>query len=60
MQINKNLSETKDVMHKAIEDVLERGENLDVLLEKSEDVSAVSMKFLKKSKDMNSCCTGLL
>jgi len=55
-QIEKNLDDTKDIMHKNIDQVLERGENLDSLLKKSEDVSAMSYQFQKKARNMNSCC----
>merc|ERR1719273_446101 len=56
MKIQKNLDDVKDVMHKNIEDVLERGENLDELMVKSEDLSTVSYKFYKTAKNANSCC----
>lgn len=56
MKIQRNLDDVKDVMHKNIEDVLERGENLDELMVKSEDLSTVSYKFYKTAKNANSCC----
>jgi synaptobrevin family protein YKT6 len=56
MKIQKNLDDVKDVMTKNIEDVLERGENLDELMVKSEDLSTVSYKFYKTAKNANSCC----
>lgn len=60
MQINANLEETKKICHKNIEQILERGENLDVLMERSADVSATSMAFYKQAKSANSCCNGIL
>jgi len=56
LKIQKNLDDVKDVMHKNIEDVLERGENLDELMVKSEDLSTSSYKFYKTAKSANSCC----
>jgi len=56
MRIQKNLDDVKDVMHKNIQDILERGENLDNLMAKSEDLSTVSYKFYKQAKKTNSCC----
>jgi len=55
-QIQKELDEVKDVMHKNIEEVLKRGETLDTLMEKSADLSASSVVFAKKAKDQNKCC----
>jgi len=56
MQIQKNLDDIKDIMHKNIEEVLKRGETLDSLMEKSEDLSATSVTFYKKAKKQNQCC----
>ena len=56
LKINKGLSETKETLHHSIDKMLERGEKIDVLIQKSKDLSYNSKKFLKKSKDMNSWC----
>jgi len=56
LKIQKNLDDIKDIMHKNIEEVLKRGENLDSLMEKSEDLSATSVQFYKKAKKTNQCC----
>lgn len=45
MKIQKELDETKIVLHKTIESVLERGEKLDNLVEKSNGLSAQSKMF---------------
>jgi synaptobrevin family protein YKT6 len=60
MKIEKNLDECRDVCQKNIEAILERGENLDTLMEKSNDVSATSLAFYKQAKKANSCCYGIL
>ncbi|KAI9736338.1 MAG: palmitoyltransferase [Cirrosporium novae-zelandiae] len=43
MKIQRELDETKIVLHKTIESVLERGEKIDSLVEKSDGLSAQSM-----------------
>lgn len=45
MKIQKELDETKIVLHKTIESVLERGENIDKLVQKSDGLSAQSKMF---------------
>lgn len=56
MKIQKELDETKIVLHKTIESVLERGEKIDSLVEKSDGLSAQSKMFYKQAKKQNSCC----
>jgi synaptobrevin family protein YKT6 len=45
MQIQKDLDETKIILHKTIESVLERGEKLEQLVDKSSDLSMASQIF---------------
>merc|ERR1711879_613025 len=59
MKIQQNLEEVKGVMHKNIDEVLKRGETLDNLMAKSDDLSAVSHGFYKKAKKNNQCCKAL-
>ena len=56
MKIQKNLDETRDVLHKTIDSVLERGEKLEDLVERSGELSAQSKLFYKQAKRANSCC----
>lgn len=56
-QIQKELDETKIVLHKTIESVLERGEKIDSLVAKSDGLSAQSKMFYTQAKKQNSCCT---
>ncbi|KAI9836112.1 MAG: hypothetical protein M1819_001728 [Sarea resinae] len=56
MKIQRELDETKIVLHKTIESVLERGEKIDTLMDKSENLSAQSKMFVKQAKKTNSCC----
>jgi len=55
-KIQKDLDEIKDIMHKNIDELVKRGETLDSLMEKSEDLSATSVQFYKKAKKQNQCC----
>lgn len=56
MKIQKNLDETRDVLHNTIESVLQRGEKLEDLVERSGELSAQSKMFYKQAKRANSCC----
>jgi synaptobrevin family protein YKT6 len=49
MKIQKELDETKIVLHKTIESVLQRGEKIDDLVAKSDGLSAQSKMFYSKS-----------
>ncbi|ODN01683.1 Synaptobrevin YKT6 [Orchesella cincta] len=55
-RIQTELDETKIIMHNTIEAVLERGEKLDDLVAKSDNLSAQSKMFYKTAKKTNSCC----
>lgn len=57
MKIQKDLDETKIVLHQTIESVLERGEKLDNLVGKSNDLSVASQMFYKQAKKTNACCS---
>jgi len=57
MRVQQELDETKIVLHKTIESVLQRGEKLDNLVERSNALSVQSKMFYKTAKKQNSCCT---
>ncbi|KAL0824264.1 hypothetical protein Bca101_047941 [Brassica carinata] len=57
LKIQRELDETKIILHKTIDSVLARGEKLDSLVEKSSDLSMASQMFYKQAKKTNSCCT---
>lgn len=59
MRIQKNLDETRDVLHQTIESVLARGEKLEDLVERSGELSAQSKLFYREAKRANSCCSVL-
>jgi synaptobrevin family protein YKT6 len=56
MKLDKQLGDTKDILYKTIEKVLERGEKLDELVDKSNALSTQSKLFYKQAKKTNSCC----
>lgn len=51
-----DLDETKIILKNTIESVLERGEKLDDLVGKSEELSFQSKAFYKTAKKTNACC----
>lgn len=55
-KIQKDLDETKIILHQTIDSVLKRGEKLDALVDKSNDLSLASQMFYKQAKKTNSCC----
>eukprot|EP00246_Nothoceros_aenigmaticus_P006257 TRINITY_DN19059_c0_g1_i1.p1 TRINITY_DN19059_c0_g1~~TRINITY_DN19059_c0_g1_i1.p1 ORF type:complete len:202 (-),score=32.71 TRINITY_DN19059_c0_g1_i1:487-1092(-) len=57
LKIQRDLDETKVILHKTIDSVLARGEQLDKLVDKSTDLSMSSQMFLKQAKKANQCCT---
>jgi synaptobrevin family protein YKT6 len=56
LAVQKKLDEIKEIMYANIEKVLERGENLEVLAAKAQDLSDSSKLFLRDTQKMNSCC----
>lgn len=56
-KIQDELDETKIILKNTIEAVLERGEKLDDLVTKSEQLSYQSKAFYKTAKKTNSCCS---
>jgi synaptobrevin family protein YKT6 len=57
LKIQKELDETKAVLVKSIDDLLMRGEKIEDLARKSNDLSFQSKAFVEKSEELNSCCT---
>jgi synaptobrevin family protein YKT6 len=56
-KIKSQISESVDILHETIEQVLERGSKIERLVEQSEDLSASSKLFYKEAKKQNDCCT---
>ncbi|XP_002738196.1 synaptobrevin homolog YKT6-like [Saccoglossus kowalevskii] len=55
-KVQAELDETKIIMHNTIEAVLQRGEKLDDLVDKSADLSMQSKTFYKTARKTNQCC----
>jgi len=55
-KMQNELDETKIILHGTIAAVLERGEKLDDLVSKSDNLSLQSKTFYKTAKKTNSCC----
>lgn len=55
-KIQNDLAETKIILHNTIDAVLQRGETLDNLVEKSEGLSTQSKAFYKTARKTNQCC----
>jgi len=55
-KIQNDLDETKIILHSTIEALLDRGEKLDDLVAKSDDLSAQSKMFYKTARKTNQCC----
>ncbi|KAF8067270.1 YKT61 [Scenedesmus sp. PABB004] len=55
-KIQKDLDETKVILHQTIDSVLKRGEKLDTLVDKSADLSLASQMFYKQARKTNACC----
>ncbi|CDW58913.1 synaptobrevin YKT6 [Trichuris trichiura] len=58
-RVQEELDETKVILHNTIQAVLERGEKLDDLVERSEGLNAQSKMFYRQARRMNRCCTWL-
>lgn len=56
MKVQQELDETKIILQQSIENVLQRGEKLDSLVDKSEALTSSSKTFYKQAKKTNSCC----
>lgn len=55
-KLNCDIDETKIIIHNTILDILQRGEKLDNLITKSEDLSVQSKMFYKTAAKTNQCC----
>lgn len=58
LKIESDLDEIQNMLKKTMEDLLEREENLDELMQQSEDISSMAYNFYEKSKETNKkCCS---
>ncbi len=56
IKIEKDLGETKEILLKSINDLMKRGDQLEDLAQKSNDLSFHSKAFMKSGQDLNKCC----
>lgn len=56
-KVQEEVEETKIILHKTIDAVLERGEKLDDLVSTAENLSMQSKTFYKTARKTNSCCS---
>ena len=56
LKIQTELDETKVILHKTMDSILDRGEKLDNLVNKSSDLSMASQMFYRQARKQNQCC----
>jgi hypothetical protein len=56
LKTKKEIDETKVILLDSIEKLLERGEKIDNLVDKTEELVRLSEQFRIKAEDLNSCC----
>jgi len=55
-KIQADLNDTKQIAQQSIEGLLNRGEKLDDLVQKSDDLTSQSKMFYRQARKTNSCC----
>ena len=58
-KLKEELKQVEEICHKNLDGLLKRGEDLDKLMAKSQDVSNLSLDFYKQAKKANSRCCSL-
>ena len=56
MKLQGELNDVTDIMRQNLNELLKREENLETLMQKSNDLSSTSVSFYKQAKKTNSCC----
>ena len=56
LQVKKNLEDTKKIMLDSVDKILERGEKIEDLIDKTDQLNTSSEVFRIKAKQLNSCC----
>ncbi|GAM26311.1 hypothetical protein SAMD00019534_094860 [Acytostelium subglobosum LB1] len=59
MNLQKNLDETINIVKKTVEQLGQRGEKLEDIASKSDDLSFQSKAFMQNAERMNKCCSYL-
>jgi synaptobrevin family protein YKT6 len=55
LKIKKDLDDTKEVLHQALDKLLDRGQNIEKLIEQSDQLSNESKLFYRKARQTNCC-----
>ena len=58
-KLKSELQEVEKIVHKNMDDLMKRDEDLNKLMEKSQDVSKMSLDFYKNAKKTNKKCCSL-
>lgn len=56
LKVQTKLDHVEEIMHQNIHQILQRGQNIEELMEMSSDLSASSKHFYKNAKKTNQCC----
>jgi synaptobrevin family protein YKT6 len=56
LKLKKDLEETKEVLHQGIEKLLERGESIDSLIERTNEISESGKEFYRRTKRSKCPC----
>ena len=56
MKLQNELNDVQDIMRQNLNELLKREENLEKLMEQSNDLSAASVNFYIQAKKTNKCC----
>merc|ERR1712060_409724 len=56
LKIEKDLGEVKETVLQSLDDLMQRGEKLETLIDKTKDLSAASKKFRREAEKNNSWC----
>ena len=59
LRIERELQDVQDIVHQNLQDLLKRGEAMDELMAKSNDLNTASVDFYKKAKKANSRCCNI-
>ena len=59
LKIEKELQEVQDIVHKNLQDLLKRGEAMEELMARSNDLNTASVSFYKKAKKANTRCCNI-
>ncbi|ORC92271.1 putative vesicle-associated membrane protein [Trypanosoma theileri] len=60
LKIKRDIEDTKVIMYNAIDQIIERGQKIDDLVAKSEDLGMASKTFYKQAKQTNSGCCSIM